>query len=626
MGLFEEINSPQDIKELDISQLPELAAELRDYIIRSVAQTGGHLAPSLGVVELTIALLYVYDLPRDKIIWDVGHQAYGYKVLTGRRDRLPTIRQYGGISGFLRRDESEYDFWGAGHASTSISAALGFAIERDLRGEDYNVTAVIGDGSLTGGLAFEGLNNAGATNTEILVILNDNAMSISPNVGALARYLTEVVASPAYQKVKSDLWELAGKVGELGKHLRTLGRKLEDTLKNFIVPGMLFEHFGFDYYGPVDGHDIPGLVKILRELKGVRKPKFLHIITTKGKGFKPAEVDATTYHGLGRFNPETGEPIRTEGPPSYTKIFGDAMVTFGERYPDLVAITAAMETGTGLDKFHERYPERFFDVGIAEEHGVVFGGSLAAQGRRTVVAIYSTFLQRAYDQIIHDIALQKVPLIFAIDRGGVVGEDGPTHHGVFDIAYLRTVPGVVITAPKDENELRNLLFTALERFSEPWAIRYPRGAAVGVQLKDFETIPFGKWEVLRTGDGSLLILAVGATVYPALDAAEKLAEEFGVSPTVVNCRFVKPMDEELLAQLAGEHRKILTVEEGTVMGGFGEGVLHFLEERGIPRERVHIHGVPDQFVTHGPRKKLLEILKLDAAGIAGVAREFLGIS
>ncbi len=624
MGLLEQIDYPDDLKKLDISQLPALAQELRDYIIKSVAQTGGHLAPSLGVVELTIALLYVFDPPRDKIIWDVGHQAYGYKVLTGRRDKLPTIRQYGGISGFIKRDESPYDFWGVGHASTSISAALGFAIERDFRGEDYNVVAIIGDGALTGGLAFEGLNNAGAANTEMLVILNDNAMSISPNVGALAKYLTEIVASPAYQKVKTDLWELAGKVGEIGKHLRSLGRKLEDTLKNFIVPGMLFEHLGFEYYGPVDGHNIADLIKILSELKKIRKPKLLHIITTKGKGFKPAEQDATTYHGLGRFNPETGEPIRSGGPPSYTKIFGEAMVQLGEKYPDLVAITAAMETGTGLDKFHQKFPRRFFDVGIAEEHAVVFGGALAAQGRRTVVAIYSTFLQRAYDQIIHDIALQRIPLVFAIDRGGLVGEDGPTHHGAFDISYLRTVPNVVITAPKDENELRNLLYTALERFSEPWAIRYPRGAAVGVEISDFEEVPFGKWEVLRQGDGKLLILAVGSTVHPALEAAERLAQK-GVSPTVVNCRFVKPMDEELLEQLGRSHSHILTLEEGTILGGFGEGVLHFLEARGVPRERVKIHGIPDEFITHGPRQKLLQLVKLDAEGIYQVAAEIVGI-
>jgi len=623
MELLDKINGPEDVKRLKIGQLPQLAEELRRYIIDTISRTGGHLAPSLGVIELTIALLYVNDLPRDKIIWDVGHQTYGYKVLTGRRDRLPTIRQYGGLSGFLRRDESIYDVWGAGHASTSISAALGFAENRDLSGEDYNITAVIGDGALTGGLAFEGLNNAGASNSEMLVVLNDNAMSISKNVGALAKYLTSIVASPLYQKLKTNVWDITGKTGELGKHLRTIARKLEDSFKNLIVPGMLFEQFGFDYYGPIDGHNIEELISVLREIKGIKKPKLLHILTTKGKGFSPAENNATKYHGLGKFDPDTGEVIKSKGTPSYTKVFGDAMLELAEKFPDLTAITAAMETGTGLEQFHKKFPERFFDVGIAESHAVVFGGAMAADGRRTVAAIYSTFLQRAYDYIVHDIALQKVPLVFALDRAGIVGEDGPTHHGVFDIAYLRNIPDIVITAPKDEQELRNLLFTALDSFSHPWAIRYPRGSAVGVELGEFEKIPFSTWEILKKGRSKILILAVGSMVYPALEASEILKNEHKISATVVNCRFIKPMDEELLRDLLESHRKILTVEEGTIRGGFGEGIASFIQQNGFKNKKLLIHGIPDEFVTFGTRAELLKMLKLDADGIVEKVLELI---
>ncbi len=616
--LLRQIETPADLKRLPLHKLPVLAEEVREFIIDTVSRTGGHLAPSLGVVELTIALLYVYDPPRDKIIWDVSHQAYAYKALTGRKDRLHTLRQRGGLSGFCKRDESEYDAWGAGHASTSISAALGFATHRDLVGDDFRVVAVIGDGSLTGGLAFEGLNNAGAAGTEMLVVLNDNAMSISPSVGALSKYLTEVVASPIYQRVKDNVWNLMGRAGELGKHLRSIARKLEDSLKNLIVPGMLFEHLGFEYYGPVDGHDVVELVHVLREIKDVRKPKLLHVLTKKGKGFVPAERDATTYHGLGRFDPETGEILKSSGPPSYTKVFGSAMVELGERFDDLIAITAAMETGTGLVDFHRRFPDRFFDVGIAEAHAVVFGAVTAAEGRRTVAAIYSTFLQRAYDPLIHDVALQRAPLVLAVDRAGIVGEDGPTHHGAFDIAYLRSVPEIVVAAPKDEQELRNLLFTALSRFSEPWAIRYPRGAAVGVQIGDFEEIPLGSWEVLRRGDGEIAILATGSMVYPALEAAELVQKRLGVEPTVVNCRFIKPLDEDTLSDVLQSHRCILTVEEGTVVGGFGEGVLLFAAAHNLT-PKIAVHGIPDRFIEHGTRKELLAILGLDAAGIADKA-------
>lgn len=614
MSILDRVNYPEDLKSLTLSELEQLARELREYIINTVSKTGGHLAPNLGTIELTIALLRVFDLPKDKVIWDVGHQAYGYKILTGRKDRFHTLRQLGGISGFLKRDESEYDFWGAGHASTAISAALGFATHRDLAGENYNVVAVVGDGSMTGGLAFEGLNNAGASEREILIILNDNAMSISPNVGALAKHFTKLVASRTYQNIKSYIWNLTTHLGEIGKKLRYVGRKIDEALKTLIVPNMFFEQLGFEYYGPVDGHNIRMLITILEEIKPVKKPKLLHILTKKGKGYIPAEKDATTYHGLGKFNPETGEPIKVKSTPTYTKVFGETMVQFGERYTDLVAITAAMETGTGLDMFHKKFPERFFDVGIAEGHAIIFGGAIAAQGRRTVAAIYSTFLQRAYDPIIHDIALQRVPLIMALDRAGVVGEDGPTHHGVFDIAYLRHIPGIVVTAPKDEQELRDLLLTALERFDSPWTIRYPRGQGLGVKLREPIVLPFGKWEVISEGDGKLLILAVGTMVNPAIKAVEKL----GIKATVVNCRFIKPMDEKLLSDLLDSHEIVLTVEEGCAIGGFGEGVAAFAQTRGMPKEKVVIHAIPDKFIQHGKREELLKILGLDADGIANI--------
>ncbi len=619
MSILEQINSPSDLKNIDVKKLPALAKELREFIISSVAETGGHLAPSLGVVELTLALLHIYDPPEDKIVWDVGHQSYAYKILTGRRERFHTLRQFGGISGFNNRSESEYDAWGVGHASTSISAALGFALDRDLADKNNNVVAIIGDGALTGGLAFEGLNNAGASGTEMLIILNDNTMSISKNVGAVSKYLTQIVASPLYQKVKDEIWNFTGRTGEIGKYFRTIARKMEDSLKNLIVPGMLFEQFGFDYYGPIDGHNIDELIDVLGEIKDIKKPKLLHIITVKGKGFEPAERDATKFHGLGKFDADTGEIEKKAVKLTYTKVFGDAMVELGEKFDDLVAITAAMEVGTGLDKFHRTFPQRFFDVAIAENHGIVFSAALAANGRRTVAAIYSTFLQRAYDAIIHDVALQKIPLVIAMDRAGIVGEDGPTHHGIFDISYLRPVPNIIIAAPKDGQELRNLLFTALDNFSETWAIRYPRSAIPDKLTSKFDAIEIGSWEIVKSGDGELLLLAVGSMVYPAMNAAEILKKE-DIDATVVNCRFIKPMDEEMLVELLKSHKRVLTIEEGSVLGGFGEGVAAFAKERQIEPEIIKNLGVPDEFITYGKREKLLQILKLDADGIAETAK------
>ncbi|RKZ27489.1 1-deoxy-D-xylulose-5-phosphate synthase [bacterium] len=613
MSLLEQISSPAELKNIDTEKFSQLAQELRDFIISSVSATGGHLAPSLGVIELTIALLYVYSPPEDKIIWDVGHQSYAYKILTGRREKFHTLRQLGGISGFNNRSESQYDAWGVGHASTSISAALGFAMNRDLAGQNHNVVAIIGDGALTGGLAFEGLNNAGASGTEMLVILNDNTMSISKNVGAVAKYLTDIVASPFYQKVKSEIWDITGKAGELGKYFRTIARKMEDSLKNLIVPGMLFEQFGFEYYGPIDGHDTGELIRVLREIKDIKKPKLLHIITKKGKGFQPAEKDATKFHGLGKFNISTGEVEKETEKPTYTKIFGAAMVELGEKFKDLCATTAAMEIGTGLSEFHKKFPERFFDVGIAENHAVVFSAALAAEGRRTVAAIYSTFMQRAYDAIIHDVALQKIPLVLAMDRAGIVGEDGPTHHGIFDISYLRAIPNIIIAAPSSGTQLRNLIFTALDDFSNTWAIRYPRSTIPDEDVEEnFERIEIGSWEILKRGSGELLVLAVGSMVHPALEAAQNFSEN---SITVVDCRFVKPMDEEMLFELLKSHEKVITIEEGSLLGGFGEGVAAFAQEKNIFPKFLKNIGIPDEFITFGKRDELLKMLSLDTDGI-----------
>ncbi|MBN2001339.1 1-deoxy-D-xylulose-5-phosphate synthase, partial [candidate division KSB1 bacterium] len=509
------INSPKDLKKLDIPQLSQLAREIREMIITTISQTGGHLAPSLGVVELTLVLHYLYNTPTDKIVWDVGHQAYAHKIITGRRDQFFTIRQTDGLSGFPNINESEYDAFGVGHASTAISAALGMACARDLSGDDYHVVAVVGDGALTGGLAYEGLNNAGASSRNIVVILNDNSMSISPNVGAMSKYLTTIISNPFYNRIKKEVWDLTGKLSTMGTKIRGAARRVEEGLKAFIVPGILFERFGFRYFGPVDGHNISSLVRLFREVKRINGPILVHMMTTKGKGFKPAEKNAPVFHGLGKFDVKTGEPIKNSDIPTFTNIFGQTVVEMAHQEPKLAAITAAMELGTGLKPFSQVFPDRFFDVGIAEEHAVTFSAGLAVSGIRPIAALYSSFLQRGYDQIIHDVALQKLPVIFALDRAGIVGDDGPTHHGIFDIAYLRTVPGLVLMVPKDEEELRQMLWTALSFSSGPVAIRYPRGQGVGVPLgQDFNVLPIGVSEVLQNGD-DVAIIGVGPVLYQA---------------------------------------------------------------------------------------------------------------
>jgi 1-deoxy-D-xylulose-5-phosphate synthase len=619
--ILDGINSPEDVKSLKIQQLPQLAGELRSFIISTVAKTGGHLAPSLGVIELTIALHRIFNSPRDKIIWDVGHQAYAHKILTGRREQFSSLRQLGGISGFPRRDESEHDAFGAGHASTSISAALGFACARDLAGEHYRVLAVIGDGSLTGGLALEGLDRAGELGKDMLVILNDNEMSISPNVGAIARYLGRLITTPGYDRFRSQMQELVKGIPTYGGTLFNLARRFEEGLKHMMVRGVLFEELGFRYLGPIDGHDISQLLDTLEGTKNLSGPVLLHIVTKKGKGYPPAENDASKFHGLGSFNHNTGECPKIEGR-TYTQVFGDWAVVQGERDPRLVVITAAMPDGTGTSAFRDRFPERFYDVGISEGHATTFAGGLAAAGYHPVFAVYSTFLQRSYDMLIHDICLQRLPILLAIDRGGLVGEDGPTHHGVFDLAYLRQIPNMVVGAPKDESELVAML-NAGAAFEGPFAVRYPRGLGEGVDV-DFDISPLkiGQGELIRQGE-RVAIVALGRMVKCSLSAGEILAKE-NFPVTLVNGRWVKPLDEDLLAKVAGSHQHIVVVEEGTVAGGFGSAVLQLLQEKGLLSKcRVHILGIPDRFIPHGRVEELLESLGLSAAGIADYIRKLI---
>lgn len=615
-----QVNSPDDLKKLSLEELSALAEEVRDYIIQVVSQTGGHLAPSLGAVDLAIALHYVFDSPRDKIIWDVGHQAYAHKILTGRRDAFATNRCWEGISGFPRRDESPYDAFSTGHASTSISAGLGLACARDAAGDNYSVVSVIGDGSLTGGLAFEGLNNAGALGKDFIVIINDNMMSISGNVGALHNHLAMILTHPAYTKLKDEIWEVTGRLPSGDFIQRAVGRT-GAGLKAMVTPALLFEQLGFRFTGPVSGHNIEKLVKILLQIKRLKGPRILHVLTQKGRGYKFAEEDCVRFHGLGSFDKDTGvQNGAKRKAPTYTAVFGKAMVELAARFDKLVGITAAMSEGTGLSLLKDEYPERFYDVGIAEGHAVTFAAGLASMGMKPVVAIYSTFLQRAFDQIIHDAALQKLPVVFALDRAGVVGEDGPTHHGSFDLSYLRNIPGMTVMVPRDESMLRDMLYTAVKYNDGPIAIRYPRGAGVGAPLKEeFDEVPIGKGEILRQG-GEIAVLGVGPALYDCLEAAEALTEE-GIDLTVVDMRFVKPLDGELLKEIADTHRYILTVEENALEGGFGSRVMESLSGMDNP-PKIRRLGIPDRFIEQGPRRHLLKNLGLSPEGIAQAVREF----
>ncbi len=610
------INSPADMKNLTIEELVELASEVRQHIVHSVAQTGGHLATNLGSVELTVALHHLFNAPKDKIIWDVSHQAYAHKVLTGRRDQMHTLRQYNGLSGFAKRDESEFDHFGAGHASTSISVGLGFAAARDQKKEDNKVVVVIGDGSMTGGLAFEGLNNAGTLGKDLLVILNDNTWSISRNVGAISTYMTSIMADNRINQLRDEIWEFTGRFKRRDK-IRSMVSKIEDSVKGLVVPGMLFEKLGFRYFGPIDGHDLPLLVKTLQNLKQIHGPVMLHIATKKGKGYEPAEGDPYKYHGVGKFDKITGKLApKGDGHPAYTKIFGDTMVELGVKNEKVIAITAAMSQGTGLDPFGQKFPERFFDVGIAEAHAGCFASGLAADGMKPYLTIYSTFLQRAYDQVIHDIGIHELPVVLCMDRAGLVGEDGPTHHGVFDIAYLSTVPTYTICAPKDGNELRSMLhYTADTDLNGPVAIRYPRENTPTEMTSHVAPIEWGRWEAL-TPLTDVVMLAVGTMVQIGLSAAERLKEQ-GIALTVINARFIKPFDLELLEQVRQNARIIVTAEEASVRGGFGHAIADYLLTNGYTGKFTAM-GVPDNFITHGARPLLMRDAGLDVDAVVAM--------
>lgn len=616
--LLDTIDSPADLKRLPRSALPQLAAEIRQRILEVVATNGGHLASNLGSTELTIALHYLFDSPRDQIIWDVGHQAYPHKLLTGRRKEFPSIRQYKGLSGFCRREESPHDIFNAGHAGTSISAGLGIAEARDQHGDDYHVVVVIGDGALTAGMAWEALNNAGALRKDLLVILNDNEMSISPNVGAISLHLNKIITGQIYNKMHHDVESLLGLIPGFGKPMLKVAGRVEEAVKGLFVPGRIFEDLGFRYVGPIDGHNLTALLDTLTNVKQLRGPILLHVATKKGMGYKIAEADAVTYHGPSPFDVATGAFKPSSGPPKYTNMFAQALITLAQTDHRIVAITAAMASGTGLDAFAKVLPERYFDTGIAEQHAVTFAAGLATQGMRPVCAIYSTFLQRAYDQVIHDVCLMRLPVTFVLDRAGLVGEDGATHHGIFDLTYLRPLPGMVIMAPKDENELRHMLKTAIA-YNGPAAIRYPRGAAEGVELDEtITTLPLGQAEVLREGE-DLVIVALGAMVPPALRAAEAVRAE-GIDAAVINARFVKPLDTTLITQYARRTGAVLTVEDHVQQGGFGSAVVEALADQGVTGVSVLRHALPDAIIEHGAQKLLRQDYGLDEAGIAAKIR------
>jgi 1-deoxy-D-xylulose-5-phosphate synthase len=620
MSLLETIRQSSDLRKLDPEQLEELAQEVRQEIISVVSKNGGHLASNLGVVELTLALHYCFDVPTDQIVWDVGHQSYVHKMLSGRRDRLNTIRQFQGLSGFPRKDESPADAFGTGHASTSISAALGLATARDYKGLDHKVIAVIGDGALSGGLAFEGLNNAGASRRDILVILNDNEMSISRNVGALSKYLTNIMTDKRFNKLRDEIWELTGRFKRRDK-IRAMVSDIEDSIKGLFVPGYLFDKLGFRYFGPIDGHDLSVLIKTLNQIKSISGPKLLHVATVKGRGFAPAEADATKFHGIGSFDKVTGQSNAKSSLPAYTRVFGDTMIELAKQDDKIVAVTAAMCSGTGLAKFAEEFPDRFFDVGIAEGHAVCFSAGLAAEGVKPFVAIYSTFLQRAYDQIIHDVALQSLPVIFCVDRAGLVGDDGPTHHGGFDLSYLSAVPGMTIMVPKDGDELRSMLYLAARRNHDgPCAIRYPRGQVPHPMTGATEVLPWGKWEQLGEA-GDTVVIATGTMVDVALKARERLAG--GKEIAVINARFVKPLDTEMLDFCADRYRDIISIEENSHVGGLGQMIGNHLSHND-GKARFHSFAIPDRFITHGKRELLLDEIGLSVGSLVSYIENLPG--
>lgn len=619
MKLISKIKGPEDVKKMNIYKLTELAEEIRDFLIQKVSKTGGHLASNLGVVELSIALHKVFDSPKDKLIWDVGHQSYVHKILTGRWDRFDSLRQYNGLSGFPKRKESPHDHFETGHSSTSISAAVGFATARDLLKQKYSVVAIIGDGAMTGGMAFEALNYAGEIKSDLTVVLNDNEMSISNNVGGLSEYLNSLRTDPKYARIKNDIEFLLNHIPAIGKRVSKTVERVKDSLKYLLVPGMLFEELGFTYLGPVNGHNLNALIKILTMAKKTKGPVLVHVLTKKGKGYLHAEKNPDKFHGIGPFDIKTGQTFK-KPVPTYSEVFGRTLTELAKEDDRIVAITAAMSSGTGLNVFKQNFPDRFFDVGIAEQHAVTMAAGLANQGFKPVVALYSTFLQRAYDQVIHDVCMQNLHVIFAVDRAGLVGNDGETHHGAFDYSFLRPIPNMVLMAPKDEQEMRNMLKTAVN-YNGPISLRYPRGSGWGSAITPPEEIPIGKAEVLTEGD-DLLILAIGSMVKPSLDAAEIL-KAHKIHPTVVNCRFVKPLDEQLILNYSKRIKNIITVEENVLAGGFGCAVMECLEKNGISNVRIKRIGLPDRFIPHGSHDILLKENGLTAENIFKTAKSFL---
>jgi 1-deoxy-D-xylulose-5-phosphate synthase len=616
LGLLDGISHLTDFRALGPDQLDELAAELRELIVSTVSRTGGHLAPNLGVVELTLALHYVFRAPQDRIVWDVGHQSYVHKILTGRKQKFHTLRQFEGLSGFPNRNESEFDCFGTGHSSTSISAALGMALARDLNREDRNVVAVIGDGALSGGMAFEALNQAGHLGRRVIVVLNDNEMSIAKNVGAMARYLSRLRTDPMYSRSKDEVESLLRRIPAIGPRVLGWIERVKDSVKYLLVAGMLFEELGFTYLGPIDGHNIPAMLNVFRQAQAVEGPVVVHVLTKKGKGYAPAETNPDKFHGVGPFDPVTGEtPVAARI--SFTEVFGRTVVRLAEEDDRILAITAAMTSGTGLGPFARRFPQRFFDVGIAEQHAVTLAAGLAVEGYRPVVAVYSTFLQRAYDQVLHDVCLQKLPVVFALDRGGIVGEDGVTHQGVFDLSFLRPIPNLVLMAPKDENEFQHMLKTAVQH-DGPIAVRYPRGTGTGCALdQDLAPLPIGRAQVLREGD-DIALIAIGNMVPTAVKAAEILAGR-GIEAAVVNARFVKPLDEKCICHYARRTGRLITLEENVIAGGFGSAVQELLVSKGLSDVRVHLIGLPDVFVDHGAPHLLRAKYGLTVDRVVGTA-------
>lgn len=621
--LLDRIDSPEDIRSMSVAELEELAADVRKTIVSTVSRTGGHLAPSLGVVELTLALHKVFDSPIDKIIWDVGHQSYTHKLITGRREQFATLRQYRGMSGFPKFAESQYDAFETGHSSTSISAGLGMTVAKDIKGDGHRAIAVIGDGSMTAGLAFEALNHAGHLDKNLIVILNDNEMSISPNVGALSSFLSRKLTGKTMSRVKAHLVDKL-QVSDVGENILNILKKSEESFKSFFTPGMLFEAFKFNYVGPIDGHNLEDLLETLETVRDTAKsPTLIHVLTTKGKGYKPAETNPDIFHGIGPFDIETGKPKSSGSKTAtYTGVFGETITRMASEDDRIVAISAAMVSGTGLKGFAEEFPDRFFDVGIAEQHALTFSAGLAVEGFRPVVAIYSSFFQRALDQIIHDICIPNLPVTLAVDRAGVVGDDGPTHHGVFDLSFMRFIPNMVIMAPADENELQQMLYTAVN-YNGPTAVRYPRGAGEDVQLDEkLESIPIGRGKLMREGD-DVLLLPVGNRVYPAL-AAAALLEEKGISAAVINPRYVKPLDAELICGWARKTGRVVTIEDNAGMGGFGSSILELFSRQGVNTVQTRMLAHPDRFIEHGPQKTLWESSRLDADSIASAAIELTG--